>query len=410
MNNAVLSRREPLLVQDLRKCGSSIKNNVRREIKVNLKLQMAKHNLIDINPKILKWAREESGLTITEMANDVGIDSATYIDLENSGKNVPFSNLKMIAKLLRRQIAIFFLPEVPKKLKKPKDYRNAKLFQSALSKETLLAIRRANRYSDLLSELNGRVFYEKKYTWLDEYHKTFLNGKIDDEEIAAWMRKKLRISLDQQLKVNSQSQAYKLWRDSIENELGIPVFQFEMPLNEIQGFSYLDQMPYSICVNSAHALTGRIFTVFHEVGHLLKQQSAICFPENLTQDQTLEFECNSFAGSLLIPVEAVIVVNSAEEILDKARKLKVSSEAYLRRLRMLSLLSENEFFALLHEIRSKVKPPGKPFGKPSSIQKIVNSRGQHLFDTIVDAARSNKISYTLASDVLGVRAYHLVSL
>lgn len=371
---------------------------------------MANKNLIDINPKILKWARKESGLEITGITSDLEIDSATYINWEKDGNNVPFTKLKIIAKAFSRQIAIFFLPEVPKKLKRPKDYRNLSFFQSDLSKETLLTIRRASRYSNLLSELNGRVFYEKKYSWLDEYHKSFLSGKIDGEEIAGWMRKRLGISLDQQLKVNSQSQAYKLWRNAIENALGIPVFQFKMPLNEIQGFSYLDETPYSICVNSAHALTGRIFTLFHEVGHLLKQQSAICFPENITQDQNFELECNSFAGSLLIPVEAVIPVNSAEEILDKSRKLKVSSEAYLRRLKTLNYLSEREFFALLKEIRSKVISTGKPFGKFSPIQKIVNSRGQHLFDTIVDAARNNKISYTFASDVLGVKAYHLVSL
>jgi len=182
-----------------------------------------------------------------------------------------------------------------------------------------------------------------------------------------------------------------------------------MPPNEIQGFCLVDNLPYSIVINSANYITGKIFTIFHELGHLIKKQSGICYPDKIINTQIIEFECNSFAGNVLIPSEAVYPVLSADGIYKQANKLKVSSEAYLRRQKSLGLINDNVFFELLKEIRGKVIKIPKPFGRATQVQKSISSRGQHLFNSVSEAANNNKISYTLASDVLGIKLNHLLN-
>lgn len=376
---------------------------------------MVYKNLIDINPQILKWAREEAGYDdydgINEIITSLGVDRASYNEWENNGREIPFGILRKISKKFRRQVAVFFLTAVPKKVKKPKDFRNFVLVTVENSKETILAIRRANWYTNLLQEINGIGYYQKKYSWLKEYNDKFgENININNDTIATWIRNKIGTSLELQMNSPTQNQIYKIWRENIEDKLGISVFQFKMPSDEIQGFSLIDEYPFCITVNNKNAITGRIFTIFHELGHILKHQSGMCHPEKLEKNQQFEFECNSFAGKLLIPTELVVQTDSADEIFKYAKQLKVSSEAYLRRLYEMGYLSDKQFYTFLAEIRSKVVKTDKPFVHLTPLQKSLNSRGNHLFDSVVDAARNNKISFSLASDVLGIRLNYLLNL
>jgi Zn-dependent peptidase ImmA (M78 family)/transcriptional regulator with XRE-family HTH domain len=371
---------------------------------------MVQRNLIDINPNILRWAREESGYDKDEIADRLGLNTNVYEKWETSGSQVPFNVLKEISKEFSRQIAVFFLTEVPQKSKKPKDHRNLNLVTAENSKETLLSIRRANWYISLLKELNGNKYYEKKYSWLREFHDKFGKKNLNNDIIAAWIRNKIGITAAQQVSVSTQNHIYKLWREGIEEKLGIPIFQFKMPLDEIQGFSLIEDYPFCIVVNNLNALTSRIFTLFHELGHILKKQSGLCYPEKIEKSQTFEFECNSFAGKLLIPTEIIVQTESADEIYKHAKSLKVSSEAYLRRLFELKYISGDKFYRLLSEIRSRVITDKLFIPHSTILQRSQNSRGIHLFDTVIDAARNNKISFGLAADVLGVKLNYLLNL
>jgi len=371
---------------------------------------MPQPNVININPAILVWARKESGTDIDNILRELEVDHPTYQLWERFGNNVPFSKLKILAKIFQRQTAIFFLPVVPERSGRPIDNRNLKDFDAKLSPETLLSIRRANRYSELLNDLNPAPYYQRLYRWIGEFQEIFYNPKrIDREEISSWIRKKIDISIDEQVEAQSQSQVFKMWKTAFEVKLGIPAFQFKMPMHEIQGFSLNEKTPYCIAVNNRHSITGKIFTLFHELGHLLKKQAGICYPEKIADNQITELECNAFAGMFLIPREIVKPFDSVDDIFAFSNKLKVSSESYLRRLKGLNLINDQNFFNLLSEIRERAKAPAKAFGRATNVEKAINSRGQHLFNSVIDAAVNNRISFGLASDILGVKINHLLN-
>jgi Zn-dependent peptidase ImmA (M78 family) len=369
------------------------------------------NNELKINPKILEWARQECGYSKGQVASRINIDHEKYSTWEETGTGLSLDDLIALSKVFKRQIAFFFLPNVPPKTEKPTDFRNLEPAQAKLTDKALLAIRRTVRFQEFLLQLNGSEYYERKYSWLSQYRELFSTSPVDSDRSANWIRNLLGYPVSEQLADNIDTEtSYKRWRNSVERELGIYVFQFAMPEREVQGFSYSSSFPYCIAINNIFPPTSRTFTLFHELSHILKSQSGLCKPhEMFSREDSIEYDCNAFAGSLLVPTEEVILARDKNTIFEYATNFKVSSEVYLRRLFTLEYITEIEFFHLLGEIRRSVKPT-RPHYSTSPVSKSINSRGEALFNSAVDAMEKKRISYSLASDILGLKVNYLVGL
>lgn len=364
---------------------------------------------VNINPEVLQWAREEAGFTVNEIADKLQAKNYEYWEMD--GKNIPLGKLKKAAAYYKRQVAVFFLPYVPEKLKKPDDFRNLKPSESNLSKEVLLVLRRAARLQHIARELRGESYWQKKYEWQNDVQQFIVNNKPDDGKINRWIREKLNIGLEDQLQWQSDNEAYRQWRLAVEEKLGILVFQFPMPMEELQGFCYTESFPYVIVTNSKQSYYGRLFTIFHELAHILRHHSGMCIMDftNTQKQQKEEFECNAFAGKFLVPSSQVEATDDLKEIRRFANKLGVSREVYLRRMKDEGLITDTKFFTLLEQIKGTYKKKtDKSSGFVMPEVKSRASRGETLFNMVLDAVNNNRISYTEASDVLDLRINRLV--
>jgi Zn-dependent peptidase ImmA (M78 family) len=177
-----------------------------------------------------------------------------------------------------------------------------------------------------------------------------------------------------------------------------------MPLEEIQGFCYSDFLPNCIVVNSKHPYTARTFTLFHELGHLLNSESGACTPENVHENQKTEFRCNKFAGQFLIPENTIVETDNLDEIRKYSSQLKISREVYLRRLYESEMIDDKKFFSLLKTIKASYKDlKGKKTG--GAVRPTVRSkaeRGETFYNLVIRNLNDNKISYSNASDILGL--------
>lgn len=364
---------------------------------------MARIN-VNINPSVLLWARQEAGYNIDEVAAKLSVNSDRYKVWEKEGKDIPFGKLQNLATYYKRQIAVFFLPEVPAKIKKPKDYRNLSPADSSLSKEILLTLRRSAHLQRIANELEGENYWNKKISWIKDIES--VNNETDTINL---LRKFLDIDIDQQLKWTSESEAYRNWRTSVEDKLGILVFQFSMPLEELQGFCMTDSLPYIIVTNSNHSYTGRIFTIFHELAHILRHQSGMCLVDRVEQNQKEEWACNTFAASFLAPLNTIIPTDDLKEIGTYSRKLKVSREVYLRRLKEEGLLPDVKFYSLLDEIKATYKKKEKSKGFVLPEVKSRASRGETFYNIVFEALGKNRINYTDAAHALGLRVNRLIN-
>lgn len=354
---------------------------------------------ININPQVLRWAREEAGYDPAEVADKVDIETERYKLWEKHGKSIPLGKLKVLANTYKRQLAVFLLPTVPDKLKKPKDFRNLSPADSKLSKKVLEVIRDVTYFRETAYELQGEAYWKARYSWLDRTK----NNITDSKSFNSKLRELLDITIDDQLNWKSDNEAYRKWRLAVEDRLGIFVFQFSMPMNEVQGFCVTDNFPYAIVTNSNHSYAGRIFTIFHELAHILRHQSGMCLWDKATERQKEEWECNSFAGKFLAPTALIEKTESLDEIKQYSFKLNISREVYLRRMKEEGKISDMRFYSLLDQIKATYKTDKKKGGGfvTPEVQSRA-SRGETFFNLILDAMYRNQISYTEASSALNL--------
>jgi Zn-dependent peptidase ImmA (M78 family)/transcriptional regulator with XRE-family HTH domain len=368
---------------------------------------------IQVNPHVLLWARKEAGFKEHDIAAKLHITPDRYINWEATGKEIPLGILKTIANYYKRQLAVFLLPSPPPVLKKPTDFRNLAFSKTELSPETLLTIRRATKYIELSREIVGEQYLNEQYSWQKEI-ETYIKQeeKVHTHTITDWLRGKLKITIDDQQHFKGYDDAFKKWRNSIERELGIYVFQFSMPDNELDGFcSATEKPPYAIVINSNPnmAKPRKIFTLFHELAHIFKHQSGICLFDIASEIQNVEFECNDFAGKFLIPDTSVFPIDNLTDLAELSKRFNVSREVYLRRNLERKFINKRDFFGMLKNIKEQPSRPKKE-KKPTKIQRTIiskSTRGEKFYKLILEAVYTNKINYTTASDVLGLNFNHI---
>ncbi|HIJ16880.1 MAG TPA: ImmA/IrrE family metallo-endopeptidase, partial [Thermoplasmata archaeon] len=252
---------------------------------------------VEVKPEVISWAVSSSGWQVSDISEHLGVESAS-VRAWMSGKATPsLRQLERLAELIKRPLAVFFLPKPPREAPLPKDYRVSPERRGEFDRETLLAVRKTRRLQRLSRELlenqNKGVRPEiGAYSVTDDSHE--LGNRFRDEfGITDQVQKKWRDPYD----------AFNTLRGLIESR-NIFVFQMHMPINDARGFVLVDELPAVIVVNSADQIEARVFTLVHELGHVLLRKTGINTPEaGLGRGRIDEVErwCNGFAAEFLVP-------------------------------------------------------------------------------------------------------------
>ena len=367
-----------------------------------------KSQKIEINPSILKWTRESAGRSIIEVADKLDIPSSIISKWEKTPTKFQITTLRLLSSCFKRSFEVFLLNKPPKEAPPPKDFRLTG-HKIGLSKENLRVIRKARRLQEIT--LNLRTNFKQN-------SRPKLNGaKVneDPEKIAIKERKNFQVNLEVQSKWRDGYEAFRNWRDGIENRK-INVFQF--PLSEqIRGFSLVDVEPYIIVINSSDTIYARIFTLFHEYGHLILRTPGICDQTNkpleLYNYFKIEEWCNKFAGSFLMPKDYVsrMFAQYSEEKPNNyvsfiSNRFKVSREALLLRLLKLNLVPKDYFNSQWIKIRSESRKPKikkKILGRNMAIQ-CVSEKGRSFVSLVLENESKDHITYNQALDYLSIKS------
>jgi len=263
---------------------------------------MARATEVPINPAVLRWAIEESGVSKAQLAGRVKVDH-DVLERWLSGKARPnrtqFGRLRTAT---RRQAAVFFLPAPPSGVSAPVHFRHP----HDSRRETMNArerrlVRRAGRLQRTVSWLAQQL--GDRTTCLPE---ASLIEEADGPAGAA--REHLGIPIDEQLRWRSPVEAQRKWRTALE---GAGVIVMLLPLGEesSRGFSLWDPYAPLVAANTAWNYQARAFSLFHEVGHLLLRSNSAClgYPGRKVpkRDDPEERWCERFAAAFLLPESAV---------------------------------------------------------------------------------------------------------
>jgi Zn-dependent peptidase ImmA (M78 family) len=203
---------------------------------------------------------------------------------------------------------------------------------------------------------------------------------------------------------------------------GILVLQLTFPLEDARGLSLPSPTVPTLVVNSADLFPARIFTMFHEFGHLLLRAPALCSPEVDGEQQLpdamgqVERFCNEFAGDLLVPRAPLLERArqhrgpfSDEQVERMARHWKVSRQVIWRRLLAAHLISSEQYWnkqRVWQRQKAKVKP-GRGFFAVQAPVRVLREKGRFFTNLVVAAKQRELITANEMADYLGTKIRHI---
>jgi Zn-dependent peptidase ImmA (M78 family) len=370
---------------------------------------MAKQ-LVPINGSVLRWAREEVGLTEAAFAEAVKAEPAEVVAWESGQASPSKGAFTKIVEVLKRPSAVFFLPKPPLAAGLPTSLRNAPgLGSHKLDQAEVRQIRWARRLQDVvawaLRDVGGPGLDFPRYS-LDD----------DPVEVAATERARTEVTPAEQLEWDNASEAFRVWRGVLEAR-GVLVLQLSIGKGNVRGFSAWDDHAPLVAVNTSYHPTARIFTLFHELAHLLTRTDAACLRFILPTDRDSQLErwCERFAATFLIPPESLRVVagwyGASEAVkvtdADVARKIanrfKVSTRATSLRLQELAL-APSTLYAAVESMFASLdwNTGGGGGGGQPAPEKRLGQVGSRVTEVLLDAAASGRLNRRDLSDYLNL--------
>ncbi|MBV6439797.1 MAG: ImmA/IrrE family metallo-endopeptidase [Haliscomenobacteraceae bacterium CHB4] len=364
-----------------------------------------------INPALLVWARETIGFSRAEAARRSGLEER-YLDRVESGRQyLLYDELVKLAKIYKRSVATLMQTEPPHEAPLPADYRTTGSGKvEPLTPGTISAIRKARRLALGALELRQALGQERAIFPS--------NLSADQNEHAETVATRVRemLPFDFLYKNLTAEERFALTAELLESK-GVLVFRLGSMQDDVRGFCLTDTPMPVIAVKKYDEAVARLFTLFHELGHVLLRTGGICNLDESPRAFGIEVWCNRFAGAMLLPFDRL---TGHPEVLEQkasgqpqwdnqnlgklARAFGVSRFVVLRRLVAAGLASP-AFYQKMHEQwTSKQKTGGfGGTGKPDLVKRSLQERGEHYANMALRALDTQKISLWEAADLLDIR-------
>jgi Zn-dependent peptidase ImmA (M78 family)/transcriptional regulator with XRE-family HTH domain len=372
-----------------------------------------------IKPELLVWTREEAGLSVEDAAKKIAISPERLLACERGNSQLTVRQLRTLSNAYKRPLAFFYLPKPPPKTESLRDFRRAPNEVAEPESPALLYEIRRAKYRrriaiELLRELGEPIAeFQGRATLHDD---TF--------GVARQLRALLGITRARQKHFGDEYTALKGWREAIENA-GVVVFQASgIDNREMLGFSLSEPLLPVIVLNMSDAPVRRIFTMMHEMAHLMLRTGGLC---TLKEVERIEVFCNEVAGESLVPQawlldEPVVKANAnrrewPDNIIEAlARRYRVSREVVLRRLLVADYTTQafyeakreqyqREYEAFAEAAKKRKEQEQKGGASPSTM--AVSESGRMFIRLVLEGYRRDKITIGDVSDYLEVRTKHL---
>ena len=240
------------------------------------------------------------------------------------------------------------------------------------------------------------------------------SSKID--KIVVEVRKLLGISLEEQKNWKSIDDALKEWREVIESR-GVFIFKDAFKNSDFSGFCLYDSLFPVIYMNNSVEKSRQIFTLFHELAHLIFKTSGI---DKIMEDdmdyisddaKKIEIACNEFAGEFLVPRKDFIFSLSLlsnkkideETISSLANNYCVSREVILRKLLDVNKISQATFRKFSNKWAEEFKNRDKKSAGGNFYYTRAAYLGQNYIKFVLAKMYQNNISQEQAADYLNLK-------
>jgi len=375
--------------------------------------------LARVNPRLVRWAREERGFDLTLAAKKLQVTEERLARWEVGEEQPTLGQLRKLAATYRRPTAAFYLKEVPTSFRVKSDFRRlpgevAQIY----SPELRLELRNIAYHREVAVELCNELG-ETPPSF------SFKATLSDDPEDAGG---NLRDFLDVDRVPSDPRGALDRWRRAIEAR-GVLVFQLaSVRVWEMRGFSIWAEPLPIVAVNRKDALVGRAFSLLHEVVHLALRRDGLCDIDESAprppQEQKMEVFCNHVAAAALVPAKllleepGVIAHESTGwadgELRAIGNHFGVSREAILRRLltfgKTTSAFYQETLDRWRREQQERQEPPedtrDSRFARNMPAETL-GLLGRTFVQLVFDTYNQDRLTLSDVSTYLGVRVKHI---
>lgn len=341
-----------------------------------------------INSAMMKWAREYAGFTHGHEER-LPKDIKSKYEAWEKGENSPtWNQLREVSKKYHIPTAFFFMDCPPNFDNLPNMINYRKLVADSIyetnSPNLINNIRKSETrreiYLDLLNELNEDILLFK-VPKLEHDTKIFSN----------YIREILGISLSTQKSWYKEVNHYNFlnkWKEVLNEKLGVLIFETEgVLLEEMRALCIFHEKIPIILLNGKDSVNGRIFSLFHELTHLLLGESAICGDDENTKE---EIFCNAVAGEFLVPeYDLNISINGVTDLLsyNSLKKLYnsygVSEHVILRRLLDANKISRRDYISYINSYEESFSKSSGSGG--NYLNNMIKYNGKAYYSVILDA-------------------------
>ena len=367
---------------------------------------MSRVTQVPITPSVLEWVISESGYTIAEVSAAINVSVETFEKWRSEAEKPSLTQIKKLAGKLHRPLATFLLPGPPPRRPPPVEFRHPVGVKRVLNPDERRHIRRAGRLQEVVSWISRELGANQPRT---------PSASIDEDP--ALPAKRVRDVLGDSGQVETQwpsaAVAFDYWRSVLEHA-GHIVLLFPLGKDSCRGFSIWDDNAPVVAINTAWSEEARIFTLFHEVGHLITRTGSACIEAVRTNARTDSIErwCERFAAEVLMPTDLVEASlreygwQSGKEIGDLAlgrriaRRHKVSLRAAV--LRLIEMGAANWSLYDKIPLSADTKSPGGGGGGRNRTQIREDQFGGRITSLLVRAVEKDVLSRSQAVDFLDI--------
>lgn len=286
---------------------------------------------MEINQQVLEEVLRARSMTFDTLAERLETDKEVLLARLQSRRNATL--LERVADELVVPSFVLYMDHTPDLPSPLLDFRSPTPRSGSMQRQTIAAIDAARRVQEVALELG--------------YAAALPSASIIDSPVATAQttRQQLGISKEDQLGAKTAAAFYSICRKAIEG-LGVFVIHESYPTEDGSGFCLHSDRAPVVVVNTLKQTPGRrLFTLLHELAHVLIAESGISDP--FLGKNKIEKWCNEFAGSFLAPSSILAEIYGAptpSSIPDVgtvrriASRLNMSQEAVVVRLAQLHLV------------------------------------------------------------------------
>lgn len=373
-----------------------------------------------VNHQMLVWARSETPFaTTSDVAEHISGFKSELIDKWENGEELPsITEAKKLANLYKVPFATFYLTTPPEK--KVKAYTDRRTYNNTVYREISYVL-----WSEISRITSNRQIIDDLTEEIEYKRLPVIGRDLNEKQIADTIRQYLGMELPFKNKTAYKSNGFSFYRGIFERH-GIMVAQITgVSLLEMRGISmYYDTFPI-IAINSKDFERAKVFSLFHEMAHLVRRSSSLCLIDFDERNDEEEKICDRIAAEVLMPEESFrrVVTNAFEKYGEWsdlclgaiADKYAVSTFTVVRRLYELNIITKSVYISVYQRISDQFKENQELIlaGKEEKEFKLkyyityLSKEGYLFPQKVLSAYSRGDISYGEMCNTLNVKGKHI---